>query len=146
MADDLLFTDLKLTRRSFDLPVSNRDEVDLVATANEDVALVSGRENLAQAIMNRLFTRRGELTRLGHPDYGSRLHLLIGEVNNTRTRALAEIYVRECLAQETRIEKVTQVKLEPPSRGQDRSTLFLTVSVKPAGTSQLLTLTIPVRS
>jgi phage gp46-like protein len=140
-----LLTDIKLTRRSFDQPVSNREEVDLVATAGGDLGLVSARENLAQAIINRLFTRQGELARFGHAAYGSRLHLLVGELNNTRTRGLAEIYVRECLAQESRIEKVMQVKIEPPSRGLDRDTLYITVSVKPVGSSQLLTLTIPVR-
>ena len=144
MADQFL-NDIKLTLRSFDQQVSNREEVDLIATAGGDLAVVSGRENLAQAIVNRLFTRRGELSKLGHPTYGSRLHLLVGEVNNTRTRGLAEIYIRECLGQESRIEKVTQVKIEPPSRGVDRDTLYITVSVKPVGDSQPLTLTIPLR-
>ncbi|MBZ5724657.1 MAG: GPW/gp25 family protein [Acidobacteriia bacterium] len=145
MADDSFLTDLRLTRRSFDQQVSNRQEVDLTVTAGGDVGLVSGRENLAQAMVNRLFTRQGELSRLGHAGYGSRLHLLVGELNNARTRGLAEIYVRECLAQERRIEKVTRVKTEPPSRGVDRDTLYITVTVKPVNGSRPLTLTIPVR-
>ena len=81
---------------------SDRDPVDLLSAAGGDVQTVTGRENLAQAIVNRLLTRRGELTGLGHPDYGSRLHLLVGELNNARTRGLAELYIRDSLAQEPR--------------------------------------------
>ncbi len=146
MASDPFLTDIKLTRRSFDQQVSNREDVDLIADAGGDLAQVSGRANLAQAILNRLFTRQGELSKLGHPAYGSRLHLLIGEVHNPRTRGLSEIYIRECLAQEARVEKVVRVTIAPPTRGLDRSTLSITVSVKPVGDTQLLTLTIPLRS
>ena len=56
-------------------------------TERGDLKLVRGRANLAQAVLNRLFTRQGALARLGHPDYGSRLYLLPGEPNNRRTRA-----------------------------------------------------------
>ena len=140
MAADPLLTDIKLSRRGFDLRVSSRDEVDAIGTAAGDLALVSNRTNLAQAIVNRLFTRQGELTRLGHPTYGSRLHLLVGELNNARTRGLAEIYLREALALEPRIEKVVQVKIDPPSRGVDRDTLYITMTVQPVGSTQLLTI------
>ena len=74
-----------------------------------DVDITIGRDNLVQAIINRLLTRRGELATLGHPDYGSRLHELIGELNNLRLRVLAELYIRDCLAQEIRIEKIRYV-------------------------------------
>ena len=39
-----------------------------------DFRAVAGHDNLAQAVVMRLLTPRGELTPLGHPDYGSRLH------------------------------------------------------------------------
>jgi phage baseplate assembly protein W len=144
MSDDPLLKDLKLTRRSFDQLVSDREEVDLVASTGGDLQTVSGRANLAQAIMNRLFTRKGELTKLGHPNYGSRLHQLIGELNNARARGLAEIYIRESLAQEPRIEEITQITFAPPSRGFDRSLLEVTISVKPVGQEVDLTFTIPI--
>ncbi len=41
--------------------------------------------------------------RLGHPDYGSRLHELIGEPNNERTRELVRLYAKECISQEPRV-------------------------------------------
>jgi len=137
--------DLKLTRRAFDQMTSDRDPVDLLATASSDVQTVTGRENLAQAIVNRLLTRRGELARLGHPNYGSRLHLLVGEVHNARTRGLAELYIRESLAQEPRLQAVTRVAFAPPTRGLDRDTLYVSITVQPTGGGDNLTLIIPLQ-
>ena len=136
--------DLKLTGRAFDQMTSDREPVDLLAAAGGDVRTVSGRENLAQAVVNRLLTRRGELARLGHPQYGSRLHLLVGEPQNARTRGLAEIYIRESLAQEPRIQAVTKVAFAPPARGQERDTLYVSITVRPAGGGGDLTLIIPL--
>src|SRR5436305_11450294 len=137
--------DLKLTGRAFDQMTSDRDPVDLLAAANGDVRTVTGRENLAHAVVNRLLTRRGELAWLGHPNYGSRLHLLVGELNNARTRGLAEIYVRESLAQEPRIQAVTKVAFGPPARGLDRDTLYVSITVRPVGGGGDLTLTVPLQ-
>lgn len=142
MADDY-GKDLRLTRRAFDQMTSDREPVDLISAAGSDLGTVSGRANLAQAIVNRLLTRRGELTRLGHPNYGSRLHQLIGEPNNARTRGLAELYIRESLAQEKRVQEVTQVAFAPPTRGQERDTLYISITVRPTGGDDL-TLIIPL--
>ena len=111
MTNDRLLQDLKLTRRDFDQQVSDRDTVDLITSASGDLQTVSARANLGQAIINRLFTRKGELTKLGHPGYGSRLYQLIGELNNTRVKGLAELYIRESLAAEERIEAITRIDL-----------------------------------
>ena len=86
--------DLALTRRQFDVPTSDRETVDLTRTATDDLRTVDGRDNLAQAVINRLLTRQGELAALGHPRYGSRLHELIGEPNNVRIRGKAARLVR----------------------------------------------------
>lgn len=144
MADDFFFQDLQLTRRAFNRQVSDRDKVDLNPSARGDLGTVSGRQNLAQAIINRLLTRRGELAHLGHPNYGSRLYQLIGEPNNTRIRGLAEIYIRECLAQEQRVAEITYITFKPPSRGIERSVLEITIGVKPAGEAEEFTITIPI--
>jgi phage baseplate assembly protein W len=145
MPNDQFNKDFRLTPRAFDQMTSDRESVDLVASASGDVQTISGRANLAQAIINRLLTRQGELTRLGHPNYGSRLHLLVGELNNARTRGLAGIYVREALAQEPRIQEVTEVSFAPPSRGLERDTLRIMVRVKPVGDDEELTLIIPLQ-
>lgn len=144
MPEDFLLKDLKLTRRAFDQRVSDRDEVDLVTSASGDLATFEGRANLAQAIINRLLTRKGELTGLGHPNYGSRLHQLIGEVNNIRIRGLAEIYIRESLALEPLIKEITQIAFAPPSRVIDRDVLEVTIGVQPVGEKDEITITIPI--
>ena len=144
MADDY-GKDLRLTRRAFDQMTSDREPVDLLSAAGGDLRTVAGRENLAQAVVNRLLTRRGELARLGHPQYGSRLHLLVGELNNMRTRGLAEIYIRESLEQEPRIQAVTRVAFAPPARGLERDTLYVSITVQPAGGGDDLTLVIPLQ-
>ena len=52
----------------------------------------------------------GELAALGHPDYGSRHHELIGEPNVERTRNLIKLYVLQALRREPRIEKVLALR------------------------------------
>lgn len=123
---------------------SDREFVNLVSDTGGDLDTTTGRENLAQAIINRLLTRRGELAQLGHPEYGSRLYELVGELNNLRLRALAELYIRDCLAQESRIEKVRYVTFEPPARGIDRNLLKATIGVKAVGEEQDLGILLPI--
>ncbi len=144
MANELLKTDLKLTMRDFDRMASDRDFVDLKATFRGDLETVGDRNNLAQAIINRLLTRRGELTHFGHPNYGSRLYLLIGELNNVKQRAKAELYIRECLAQESRIELVKEVSFAKANRQEDRDTLRVLIRVKPIGGSDEFSIVIPL--
>lgn len=136
--------DLALTRRQFDVPTSDRETVDLTRTATDDLRTVDGRDNLAQAVINRLLTRQGELAALGHPRYGSRLHELIGEPNNVRIRGKAARLVRECLEQERRIAKVTEIAFADPDRGEARSTLKIRISFLPVLETQETTITIPI--
>jgi phage baseplate assembly protein W len=123
--------DISLTRRQIGQYLSDRQLVDL--QANSDLLTTKGLNNLAQAIINRLSTRQGELAALGHPNYGSRLHQLIGQGNNTRSRAFAELYIRECLAQESRIEEVLDIVFAPQNHFLERDTLKIRINIKPAG-------------
>ena len=129
--NNLAKRDLQLSRRSFDQQLSDRQTVDLELDALGDLATVSGRENLAQAIVNRLLTRQGALSMLGHPTYGSRLHTLAGEPNNLRLRGLAEVYIRECLGQEPRIREIVRIAFAAPDRYDTRSILKVEIIVKP---------------
>ena len=131
-------TDLFLGNRSLETLASDSTPVDLWAE-HGDLKLVSGRDNLAQAIINRLLTRRGELTDLGHPSYGSRLYTLVGEPNSTRARALADLYIRESLAGEARIQTITSITFKPPSRSDKREFLEAQISVQPVDGEDLVT-------
>jgi phage baseplate assembly protein W len=111
-------------------------------TRERDLATAGGLDNLTQAIANRLKTRQGELAALGHPEYGSRHHELIGEPNVERTRNLIKLRVLQALRQEPRIEKVVRAVVraehEPP-----RDTVRIELSVRVAGEPQPLNLVVP---
>lgn len=99
--------DLATTTR----PAGTRTVTDLAVGSNVDQA--------AQFLVNRLMTRRGELTNLGHPDYGSRHHELIGEPNTERTRNLVKLYVLEALRHEPRVAKVVRCTVRAETRPRD---------------------------
>jgi phage baseplate assembly protein W len=92
-----------------------------------DLGLVQGRDNLAQAVIVRLLTPRGELAALGHPDYGSRLPELIGSGNTVTNRNRVKLYILESLKQESRIAKVEAITVEPDPFMRDRVNVLLRV-------------------
>ncbi len=104
------------------------------APGERDLGTVDGIDALTQALANRLKTRKGELAALGHPDYGSRHHELIGEPNVERTRNLIKLYVLQALRDEPRIERVLEAVVRPehvPPRDTVRIELRLRVQGLP---------------
>lgn len=97
------------------------EEADLAhrrAAGRRDLEVADSLDNIVQALVNRIMTRRGELAPLGHADYGSRHHELIGEPNVIRTRNLIKLYILQALRDEPRIEKVLRATVsaehQPP--------------------------------
>ena len=84
-------------------------ESDLAVSRTGDLATVSDIDNVVQAIRHRLCTRRGELTELGHPEFGSLLESVIGEPNVEDTHRIIETLVRDCLQHEPRIENIIDI-------------------------------------
>jgi hypothetical protein len=80
----------------------------------------------------------GDLTQLGHPDYGSRLYTLIGERNTAGNRNRAKLYVLEALAAEPRVARVVSVDV-----GGVRDTLDISVSLIAIGSNTPLNLVFP---
>jgi phage baseplate assembly protein W len=108
-----------------DLALRRRPE-----TARMDLDTVGGADNLVQALLLRFLTPAGELAALGHADYGSRLHELIGELNTETIRNRAKLYVLQALAAEPRVKKVlsvgvTQGKRDPTRMDIDVSLLAI---------------------
>ena len=103
-----------------------------------DYETISGRDNLGQAILMRLLTPRGELSELGHPEYGSRLNELLGEPNSETHRGLAKLFVLEALAQEPRVAKVLEVTVTPAV--EERDLVDVVIRVQPVGTAQTVTI------
>jgi phage baseplate assembly protein W len=95
----------------------------------KDLGAVSGRDNLGQALILRLLTQRGALTPLGHPDYGSRLVELIGQLNNETSRNLARLYTLEAVSQESRVRQLLDLNVETAESSAD--TLRISLSVIP---------------
>ncbi len=101
-----------------------------------DFVVREGLENLAQAIITRVLTPRGELAALGHPDYGSRVHELIGTGNTAATRALLRLHLLDALGREPRIAKVKVLDITR-TPGQ-RSSVDVHLEVMPTGAAQTL--------
>jgi phage baseplate assembly protein W len=136
--DAQLLTDIRLELLDHDLrPVytaaTDRRRVAAGAgtRAEVDLELVSGSDNLAQGIVMRLLTPKGELAALGHADYGSRLHELIGTPNTPTRRSLLKLFILDSLASEPRVAKVDDVSIVPaPGR---RDAVDVTLTVIPVG-------------
>ncbi len=101
-----------------------------------DFGTVSGRDNLGQALTARLLTPKGELAPLGHPEYGSRLHEVIGAPNTPTTRNLAKLFVIEALKQERRVDKIIRVDVTP--HPVNRFLVLIAIDVKPVGDDTVL--------
>jgi phage baseplate assembly protein W len=95
-----------------------------------DLDTLTGRQNVAQALILRLLTPRGSLAALGHAAYGSRLSELIGQPKNDATRALCRAYVLDVVAQEPRVED-TAVALSFDVDREDVSSFQFTLVVQP---------------
>ena len=94
-----------------DLQVVDRaGGLDLLGDPSGDLALAHGNDNIAQALVLRLRVRKGELARLGWAEYGSRLHELIGEPNNTRTHVKLMAFARAAVEQDPRVLEVKAVE------------------------------------
>lgn len=149
MTFDLLGTDLRVVLGPPTMAAHDTAALDLrLGAGNVDRSLdgpmlLSGRENLGQALILRLLTPRGALTDLGHAGYGSRLHALIGASKNESTRALCKAYVLEVVAQEPRVhDKAVTFAFDIDAEGP--SELRFSVAVQPLDGSDPLTVALGV--
>jgi phage baseplate assembly protein W len=114
-----------------------------VAPRAIDLGVAVGRRNLVQSLIVRLKTERGELASLGHPDYGSRHHQLIGEPNTENNRNLLKLYIMECLRREPRVERILRVEVRPGQGRENRDKVDIYVTVKVKQETDPLNLVIP---
>jgi phage baseplate assembly protein W len=99
-----------------------------------DIDVVDGVRAADQLFVNRLKTHKGELAPLGHPEYGSRHHELIGQPNVERTRALIKLHVLECLSHEPRIERILRCDVsaaDDPARSVVRIVIEVVIVGEP---------------
>jgi phage baseplate assembly protein W len=145
MSNDALLTDLKLKRlhaQALSIYRTERSHKRRVtggrSIRTRDLVTVSDRANLAQAVIMRLLTPRGELAALAHPDYGSRLPELIGAQRTETSRNLAKLYVIEALKQERRIDKIIDVTVADQPGERHQINIF--IQVRPIGDSEIVDL------
>jgi phage baseplate assembly protein W len=103
--------------------------MDLLAEAGGDLAVARGNDNIMQALAMRLRVRKGELARLGWADYGSRLHELIGEPNNTRTHVKLMAFARAAIEQDPRVREVASVETQVIPGERDVVRLLMEISL-----------------
>jgi phage baseplate assembly protein W len=132
--------------RNLDQRKSSRDPGSDLATTRRpgipavDLRTLSDTDNLIQALFLRFLTPQGELAVLGHPDYGSRLNNLIGELNNETNRNRAKLFVLEALAAEPRV-KVRSVLVT--QNKSDRTRMDINLSLATIDTDTPLNFVFP---
>lgn len=94
--DDVMLCDVHL--------VNGRLRID---PATGDFAMVSGRENLKQALGHRMVTDPGEL--IYHPGYGCKLVRRRGSKNTPVALLLGRMDVQDALAQESRLKRINSI-------------------------------------
>ena len=103
-----------MSRPHADLRLAFRRDglVDLALTGTE-LTTTDSRDNLVQALQMRLLVWRGELARLAHPRYGSRVHELIGEPLTRPNLQLLRRYVRQAILSDPRVAAIETLTLTP---------------------------------
>jgi phage baseplate assembly protein W len=110
-------------------------------TGDQDLQTAERVDNLKQALLLRFLTPVGDLTLLGHPDYGSRLSELIGELNNETNRNRAKLFVLQALRAEPRVKEIRSVTVTANRAAPTR--IDIAVSLIPLDGDTLLNLVFP---
>lgn len=79
-------------------------------TSNGDIGCVRDLENVAQQVHNRLRTRLGTYPAIDD-GYGSEVHLILGEKNNTQLLRELEVYIQNCMVEEPRVQEVLDLQI-----------------------------------
>lgn len=138
-------TDMRLLR-NLDLTKSSRDPGNDLATrtrieAGQDLDILSKVDNLVQALLLRFLTPVGEMAQLGHPDYGSRLFELIGELNSETNRNRAKLFTLQALQAEPRVKEIRSVTVTQNRAVPEQ--MDIRVSLLPVDSDTLLNLVFP---
>ena len=130
--------DIAQARLGVDLLIQHATD-DVRISSGNDFKIIQYQDNLSQAVISRVKTLRGELEL--HPDYGSRLPLLVGQVPNDFTLQLARQHVREALLQEPRIKSIDSIKVSYVNVLKD--TMQVDIMVTPIDSEQTLNIIFP---
>jgi phage baseplate assembly protein W len=107
---------------------------DLYIGRSGDMGVISEEMNIAQAILHRLRTIKGELAELGHPDYGSTILDFIGQPNNSVTRSRLRLAIRDTIRQEQRVKQI--VSIDVKQRLPDNINININNNIRASGTKE----------
>ena len=79
-------------------------------TSDGDIGLVTELDNAEQAIRNRLLTRLGTYPSID-TDYGSEVHLVLGEKINAAMISELQVYIENCMLEEPRVYEVLDLDI-----------------------------------
>lgn len=77
---------------------------------NGDWSLISGNDNLVQALRHRVDVRKRSLW--FHPEYGCWVHDLLGKLNGPSAGGLAAFYVKSSVLDDVRVKSVENITAE----------------------------------
>jgi hypothetical protein len=142
-APDVLGRDLMALYRVTDGRYEDLDLMTATVTVGgqvvSDLVGVGPVDNATQAVIHRIKTVQGELADLGHADYGSRHHSLIGQPNTARNQNLIKLYILQALALEPRIDKILSADIVPdPQPGVVTISLSLSFTGSPVPTDLVI--------
>lgn len=109
------------------------DETVTLSADNNGISIVTGYENLTQALLMRLNTPKGTL--LLHPEYGNGFSDLLGQPNTQANVNKIVVMIEKTLRQDSR---VSDVKVE--ATDVNRDTITVQVTITPIGFEEQFTL------
>lgn len=102
---------------------------DLVPTASGDLDVISGMENVKEALFRRLITTPGTL--IHRPEYGVNVKQFQGALNSLENQRRLAMAIQEQFEQDERVEKVLGVSIDSKNRTPDL--VIVNVRVKIVG-------------
>jgi len=105
--------------------ISLQDSDDLRFSNNQDFDITINKNNLKQAIVDRLKTIKGELYNV---NYGSELHRCIGQPRNDILKSRISGYIVEALKQEPRVSEINTLEVTWDDNNQAQINVNLVVT------------------
>ncbi len=104
---------------------------DFVETATGDLDVISGLDNLKEALFRRLVTTPGSV--IHRPEYGCNLKAYQGSLNNLENKRRLAQTIKEQFESDTRVEQVTGVSFKSDDNKPDMIEINVKVSVRGYG-------------
>lgn len=113
---------------------------DIIADQKQDIQTIHGISNLEMQLWHRIMTLKGELTELGHPEYGSNVPLFIGKPQTTIWMERILFECQMAVAADPRIASITSGDFY-----NDGTTLYYTAVVLPINSTEPINIAVPLR-